>query len=289
MNIFTKMMAMALITLSVSVMLPGISNAEDSYRFSMMPQFYPERIAQMTEHLIKYLENGCGKKITPVMTKNNTDYETAMKKGEVEIGYQNPIMYNNVSELHEVVAVGVSAEGGDKYRGLIIIPSDSPIDRIADLKGETVMIVGKNTVGGYLSPRLSLLNAGIDTDRDINLLTAADNKQENVIIAVSIGDVSAGFIRESALHTADGFIKPGSVKILTECAWLPGWAISLKKSLPPAEKQKIKELLTRIPENSPALSTMGLKGFKAADDSLYAPLKKLEQTPDKKTADRNSY
>jgi len=270
------------VLISISVLLPEISMAEEPFRFSMMPQFYPERINQMTGPLIKYLENGCGKKITPVMTRNNSDYEAVIRKGDVEIAYQNPMIYNNIYDIHEAVAVGVSPEGGDKYRGLVIVSSNSPVTALSELKGKTIMIVGKNTGGGYLSPKISLLEAGVDTEKDVELLTAADNKQENVILAVSLGDVDAGFIRESAFHTADEFIKPDSVRILAPCAWLPGWAFSVKRSLPQSEKLKIRNLLINLPSDSPVTKALGLKGFREADDSVYAPLRKLVAQPEAK-------
>lgn len=49
---------------------------------------------------------------------------------------------------------------------------------------------------------------------------AANNKQDNVIIAVSIGDADTEFIRDSVLHAADKYIPPGSVTLVAESAWL---------------------------------------------------------------------
>lgn len=271
-----KSLGLVLIISVSSFFLPQRGLAEEVYRFSMMPQFFPERINMMTAPLVKYLAAGLGKHITSPGSKNNADYVSLVNGGAVEMGYQNPVVYNEVSGTHEVIAVGISPEGGDRYRGLIIVPSSSHITGLSELKGKTVMIVGKNTGGGYVSPRITLLEKGIDTEKDLKIISAADNKQENVLIAVSIGDADAGFIRESALHSADAFIKPGSVQILAYCAWLPGWAFSVKRSLPAYEKAKIKDLLVNIPPDSPILKSLGLKGFRAADDSLYEPMRRLD-------------
>lgn len=279
----------ALFAIVISIFcLPASASAEEGYGFAMMPQFFPERIAQMTAPLVKYLEDGCGKKISNTSTKNNLEYESVIRKGSIDMAYQNPMVYNSISDIHEVVAVGVSHEGGDKYRGLIIVPSSSPVTELKELKGKFVMIVGKNTGGGYLSPKITLLESGIDVEKDMELVTAADNKQENVIMAVSLGDVDAGFIRESAFHTADDFIKPGSVRILAQCAWLPGWAFSVKKSLPQHEKAKIRNLLVNLSPESPVIKALGLKGFREADDSVYSPLKKLSAQSEAKLSDRSS-
>lgn len=63
------------------------------------------------------------------------------------------------------------------------------------------MIVSQSSAGGFLSQKLGFKKMGLDVDRDCQLVEAAANQKENVIIAVSIGD--AEFIRESALHKAD--------------------------------------------------------------------------------------
>ena len=85
----------------------------------------------------------------------------------------------------------------------------------------------------------------------------------------------AGFIRESALHKADEFIMPGSVKVITETAWLPNWALSVNRNLPEEQKDAIKTALLQLNEEDTVLKAIGLKGFKAATDSDYDVIREL--------------
>lgn len=248
---------------------PALSVAEDVYEFSMLPRYFPKKIISMIDPLADYLAGEVGVQITPVLTKDFTEYENRLKNGEIEIGYENPLVYVKVSKSHEVLAMAVKGEGGDRFRGIIITRPDSDIQTFRDLKHKKVMIVGETSAGGFLSQKLTLIENGIAVENDCELEAASDNKQENVIISVSIGDVDAGFIRESALHIADQYIQPGTVKVMAPCAWLPNWALSVNRALPSAKKEAIKAAIIGLDKNSPVLKAMDITGFKPAMDSQY--------------------
>jgi phosphonate transport system substrate-binding protein len=254
----------------------NIVNAED-YKFSMLPRFFPEKLIAMTSPLVEYLSQETGQKIELTLTNSFSEYEVQILKGAFAIGYENPLVYVNIASEHEVIATAVKGTGADKFRGIIISRPDSGITTISNLKGKKVMIVSKSSAGGFLSQKLSFQKMGMDVERDCELIEAAANQQENVIIAVSIGDVDAGFIRESALHKADEFISPGSVKTITETAWLPNWALSVDKNVPAEQKKAIRTAILKLNKEDRVMQAMELDGFKPATDSDYDVIRKLIQ------------
>ncbi len=247
----------------------------ETYMFSMLPRYFPEKLTAMTTPLVQYLSKELQQPVTLLLADNFAGYENQIMKGAVSIGYENPLVYVNIAEKHEVLATAMQGKGGGKFRGLVIARTDSAISSLADLKGKTVMMVGKTSAGGYLSQKLSLLENGFDVKRDCVLVEAADNRQENVIISVSIGDVDAGFIQEGAYNVADDFIKPNSIKKVVETAWLPNWALSVNKNLPQKEKTVIKEAVLKLNKDDAVLKAMELTGFKAATDADYDVIRKV--------------
>ncbi len=245
------------------------------YNLSILPRYYPDKLTAMMTPLASYLSKQTGLAVKPLLTENFADYEARITKGNIAIGYENPLVYVNVAKEHEVIARAVKGKGGDKFRGIIITRPDSGITKISALKGKNIMIVGKTSAGGYLSQKLTLQENGIDVDHDCQLSVAADNRQENVIISVSIGDVDAGFIRESALHKADQFIMPGSIASIKETAWLPNWALSVNRNLPQDIKDAIEKAILKLPRNSDVLQAMGLTSFVSASDSDYDVMRKV--------------
>ncbi len=268
-----KRIIIFLVVLIIS--FPTYIFAEETYELSMLPRYFPKRIRSMIDPLANYLAQETGLSIKAVLTKDFTEYENSIKSGDIEIGYQNPLVYSKVSQAHEVLAMAVKGSGGDKFRGIVIARPDSGIESVTDLRHKKIMIVGKTSAGGFLSQKMTLSKNGINVQKDCAMEEASDNKQENVIISVSIGDVDAGFIRESALHMADKYIQPGTIKVVSNCAWLPNWAFSVNRSLPDEAKNKLKNAILKLKEESTVLKAMDLKGFSPADDSQYDIVRKL--------------
>jgi phosphonate transport system substrate-binding protein len=259
----------------LTLLSPFACTANEGYEFSMLPRYFPKKIRSMIEPVAGHLTETLGVQITPVLTKDFTDYENRLKSGDIQIGYENPLVYTKVSLRHEVLAMAVKGAGGDRFRGIIIARPDGEIQGVGDLKHKKVIIVGRTSAGGFLSQKLSLAEAGIDVEKDCQLEEASDNKQENVIISVSIGDADAGFIRESALHIADQYIQPGTIKVVAPCAWLPNWALSVDRNLPAERKAAIRSAMVGLSGDSPVLKAMGISGFKAATDAQYDVVRRV--------------
>lgn len=252
----------------------GSVHAEE-YKLSMLPRYFPEKLNAMITPLAAYLSLETGNSIVPVLTANFASYQTELLQGKIYIGYENPLVYVKISQAHEVLATAVKGKGGNKFWGIVITRPDSDITKLSDLKGKKIMIVSKDSAGGFLSQKLALKQNGINVERDCQLTEAAENRQENVIISVSIGDVDAGFIRASALHKADEFIMPGSIKSLTDTAWLPNWAFSVNKNMSQENKDAIKKALLKLTVKSPVMQAMGLTSFESATDADYDVMRGL--------------
>jgi len=245
------------------------AHGQPIYKLSMLPRYFPEKIREMINPLADYLSKETGLIIRPVLTDDFTEYEKALKANEIHIGYSNPLVYVNIDSSHEVVAMAVKGKSGEKFRGIVIVRPDSQISDLSQLVHKKIMIVGKTSAGGFLSQKITAKVNGIDVEKDTELVSAADNKQENVIISVSIGDVDAGFIRESALHKADKYIVPNSIKILTPTAWLPNWAFSVSRTMPEEHRKMITKCMLKLARGSDVITSMGLTKFVTADDSNY--------------------
>lgn len=258
------------ILLLVTVLFSFISanaNAAETYQLSMLPRYSSEEILARISPLAKYLSDEV--KVEPYLTDNFNRYLGSLKNQTIEIGYQNPYIYVLASGAHEVIAMAKKGKDGDKFRGIIITRPDSDIVELSDLKGKSVAHVGSTSAGGFLSQKLTLQQAGIDVAKDLTLVESAENKQENVILAVFTGDVDAGFIRESALEMGLQFIPPGAIKTLAQTQWLPNWALSVKRSLPAETKEKIKSKLLTLEKDHPVLQALKIDGFRAAEDVEY--------------------
>jgi phosphonate transport system substrate-binding protein len=251
--------------------------ASEGYSLSMQPLFPPEQLTAMLTPLAEKLSAVTGMSIRPFLTANSAEYEAELLRGKIALGYQNPLLYVKVSDRHEVLATAVQGLSGNQLRGIVISRAQAEISKAADLKGKKIMFVSRSAADGFLSQKQTLHEAGLNIERDCQLLEAAENREENVIIAVSLGYVDAGFIGESALHKADKYIVPGSVVEVMKTAPLPNWALSVSRELPQEQKDSLRAALTQFAKEEPALKALGLSGFKAAADADYDPVRSLAE------------
>ncbi len=264
-----------LIIISVFILLSTAhSTLALEYKLSMLPRYSTEEINHRIVPLADYLSKKTGLRIVPMHTSTFDQYLKQLMSGGINIGFENPYIYVLASEKHEVVAMAEKGKDGDKFRGIIITRADSKLRDTDDLIGKKISIVGYTSAGGYLSQKLTLLENDIDVVKDCIIEEAQENKQENVIFSVFTGDVDAGFIRESALHRADDFVPPSSIRVLDSSAWLPNWALSLSRSMPSADKQKIIAALADLDPDSPVLKALKIKALRPASDKEYDPVRK---------------
>ncbi len=268
-------MKRALISIFAIMIISFSANisAGQTYQLSMLPRYSSEEINRRITPLARYLSQIIGTKVEPVIASNFTQYEKRLKNGDIEVGYQNPYIYVLVSQTHEVLAMALKGKGGDRFRGIIIARADSNIASLNDLKNRKISIVGLTSAGGYLSQKLTLMQKGIDMEKDCQVSEAVDNKQENVILAVYTGEADAGFIRESALHMADKFVPRSKIKVINRSAWLPNWALSVKRTFSEKQKMAIQKALVKLKRNDPVLKALKIKGLRAATDIEYDPVR----------------
>ncbi|XOF34744.1 MAG: phosphate/phosphite/phosphonate ABC transporter substrate-binding protein [Candidatus Electrothrix sp. YB6] len=246
-----------------------VSAAAEEYTLSMQPLFSQEKTTAVLTSLAKALTKETGNTISPLPVQNTDQYTADILHGNIVVGYENPSVYVRLSGVHEVIAAAVQGEDDKGLRGIIISRPEAGITKLTDLKDKNIMIVSRNSAGGFLSQKLSLREEGIDVEWDCQLSEAAEGREENIIISVSIGDVDAGFISKAALHAADRYIVPGSVTTVAETAPLPNWTFSVSRNMPQEQKDDLREALLRLPEDTPAFRVLGITGFKAASDTDY--------------------
>jgi len=267
-------MRLLYISLFVLIITAPASIFAKTYRLSMLPRYSPEEINRRISPLAEYLGKKTGHTIEVVITSDFAQYEKQLKNGSIEIGYENPYIYTLVAQRHEAIAMAVKGKDKDRFRGVIITRTESALSSLKDLKGKTISIVGYTSAGGYLSQKLSFINAGINLETEMNISEAVNNKQENVILAVYSGEADAGFIRESALHRADHYIANSQISVVSKCAWLPNWAFSVQKKLPAQFKTDLQAALLDLRSGHDVLKALKIDSFRYAVDGDYDAVRK---------------
>ena len=149
--------------------------------------------------------------------------------------------------LHGAVPIlkPLNDEGKPFYRCYFIVPVDSPLRSLSDLKGKKVAFGSKHSTSGNLIPRYMLEQKGVKI-KDLGSITNLRN-HSTVAREVLKGEYDAGAIRDSV---ADNFLKDG-LRILAASDELPSIPLIVRKDAPRELTAAIRAALLKLDRTNP--------------------------------------
>jgi phosphonate transport system substrate-binding protein len=133
-----------------------------------------------------------------VRVEVGTDYEDhirAIGQDRLDVAYLGPASYVEVTRRYgpKPILARLEADGTPSFRGYIVVRDDSPLERLADLKGGRFAFGDPDSTMGTLVPRFMLLEAGIDLADLAEYRHLVGHK--NVALAVLTGNADAGALK----------------------------------------------------------------------------------------------
>ncbi len=146
----------------------------------------------------KVLARHIGRPVDVRATPGYSELLEAILDGDAEFAWLPPAVYVRAEDLAGVVPLlaGIRANRA-KFRGALFVPTASPLDSLASLRGRKVAWVDRNSCAGYLFPRLLLRQQGYDPDHFFSAETHLGT-HGSVVDAVERGeaDVGATFVHQ---------------------------------------------------------------------------------------------
>lgn len=202
--------------------------------------------------------------------------------GDVALAAVGTVSYLQAHDLcgARILVRGRNGDGNDTYRAAIVVPADSPLQSVADLRQHTFVFGAPNSTQGHLIPRLMLQEAGVALEelRAYSFSgshTAAAN-------AVASGRYEAGALQDTL---AKELAQRGLVRVLAYSDFYPASGIIAAPDVPEKTVALIQQaLLTLDPAGRDAAalyqwerSEMPL-GFVLASDEDYETLRHVART-----------
>lgn len=235
-------------------------------RLAIPPIDDPYVIFSHYHPLVKYASKKLGKKVKLVVPKTSSEFATRFNSGDFAFAFVDPVILTKIAYSAKVVVSATTLQDEIK-RGLIVIPSESDIQSLEDLKGKTVCIIGKNGLETYISQMATIRNNGISA-LDINFVVTQELSEDAVIKDLLAGKCDAAFVSESHFRTLDD-ATISQLKVLSYTARVPNWAVVAYKDTPQELSDKLKEALLSLKADSKVLKPTKFSGFKEAERELY--------------------
>ncbi|MBI5556489.1 MAG: phosphate/phosphite/phosphonate ABC transporter substrate-binding protein, partial [Deltaproteobacteria bacterium] len=192
-------------TLSLAVVLTfvfaGISAAE--IKIGVLALRGPEKAVQQWGSTGEYLSAKLGEKVSVVPLKFEA-VDPMIKDGQVDFFLVNSAMFVEMEKKYQARAVAtlinsVDGKPMDRFGGVIFVKNDSPIQKMEDIRGKKFMVVDFASFGGGQMAWRTLLEAGIDPQKDLGAFLEG-KKHDNVVLAVLNGSADAGSVRTDIME-----------------------------------------------------------------------------------------
>jgi phosphonate transport system substrate-binding protein len=215
----------------------------------------------------------------------------AMRAKKIDVATLGPFGYLIASEKAgaEVVVVrGTKETPEGAYSGAIAVRKDSPIQTIDELIARsrelTFSYVDPDSTSGFLVERAFFQSRGLNPDTAFKKTLFSMNHVASAMTLIA-GKVDAAAMMEtlpSRVLVKRHLIQPGDIRILWVSPRLPSSPIAVRRDLPAAFKEEIRQALLDIPTRAPDLWKMWPKPSGDPDavlmpgnDAMFDGLRKM--------------
>ena len=181
-----------------------------------------------------------------------------MQNREFDIAFAAPatILYSMDVTGPELTAVALDRDSGATLKGVFLVPKDSRVESLAQLKGKRIAYVAKSSQG-YIVQSHTLRLAGIDPEKDVQ--AQFTQKLDRAVTAVIEGKADAAGVGDVVFSKLKGKVDLSSLRVLSTSPATPNWVVV---SLRPDKSSAITRALLKLEAGSAlATSALGQSNF----------------------------
>jgi len=253
-------------------------------KMGLIPADDAEEMLRSYEPIQEYLSEQLGIPVEIQVTSDYTAAIEAMRAKHIDMAWFGPFSYiiaANVAGAEAIVNGVRRSDGKADYHSIIIANADSGIKDLEDLKGKSFAFVDPASTSGNLIPRKMLIENGIDPDNDFSTSYYAGTHNA-VQLAVANNKVDAGADSDNSYKrmVTEGQIDPDVNKIILMSDPIPGSPIVVRGDLSADFKQKIKDALLNMDEQTihQVDGWGGIARYQEVSDSDYDIIRETAKT-----------
>jgi phosphonate transport system substrate-binding protein len=223
-------------------------------RVSAIPDEAPTELQRKFKPLGDYLKakTGMDVEFTPV-----TDYAAVVEglaTKKIDLAWLGGFTFVQAKLRTEGQVVPIVQRAEDeKFTSRFIVPVDSPIKSVADLKGHTFAFGAPSSTSGSLMPRYFLEQQGIVPERDFKTV-AFSGAHDATVAFVASGRAEAGVLNASVMDKLVEARNPNAAKVRVLATTPPffdyNWTV--RPGLDPAVTKKLTDAFLALDPAKPA-------------------------------------
>jgi phosphonate transport system substrate-binding protein len=212
--------------------------------FAYTPVEDPEVYRGVWDGFLKHMEKVTGKKVQFFPVQSNAAQLEAMRAGRLHVaGFNtgsNPLAVNCAGFVPFTMMA--DKKGAYGYEMEIIVPADSSVQKIEELKGKTIAFTSQTSNSGYKAPSALLASAyGMQADKDYK--PAFSGKHDNSVIGVANKDYDGAAVANSVMKRmiARNAVDAKKIRSIYKSESFPTTGYGYVYNLKPELAAKVKE------------------------------------------------
>lgn len=212
--------------------------------FAYTPVEDPEVYRKVWDPFLRHMEKLTGKKVVFFAVQSNAAQIEAMRGGRLHIaGFNtgsNPLAVNCAGFSPFTMMASRDKKFG--YEMEIIVPADSPISKVEDIRGKNMAFTDPTSNSGFKAPSALLLSEfNMVADKDFK--PAFSGKHDNSVLGVANKDYDAAAVANSVMlrMIARKAVEPGKIRSIYKSQTFPTTGYGHVYNLHPELAKKVRE------------------------------------------------
>jgi phosphonate transport system substrate-binding protein len=265
-NVLVSCAAVALIALGAPA--GQAQRRPDHLTIGLLPGESAPTVMRINEPMRAYLEKRLGVPVKLEVGANYAATGEALRFGRLDIAYLGPVTYIMQGRHAKLLPFARPTHAGDgpTFKAVIIVPSDSPITKLTQLRGKEVAFGDPASTSGTWVPESQLLEAGLAPNRDYT--PRALGAHDAVALAVANHRVAAGGLSLPVYKRLleEKKLNGKAVRVLAESHPIPEYMWTFRQGLDPAFREEIRKAFLGVTDPE-ALKVFRADAFIPAVDS----------------------
>lgn len=231
--------------------------------------------AQYWNPILRHVSQRSGVPIRLKLTKSSQELASMIRRGELDLIYANYQYAPGYDAIHYTV---IARPLSGPVRSQIIVPGDSPITTLEQLRGREIAFASKVAFAGYHVPMDALLRAGI------GVKPVFAGTVESALGQMQSGRAAAAAV-SAMLASAYAERQHQAYRVLWSSEEYPAIPIAAHPALPKEKIQAVRAALLAMADDekgrrilaasAPLFGRMDALGFVGADDAEYEHIRRF--------------
>ena len=236
--------------------------------FAIVPAENASGVMDRFAPFMEYLSKEIGTKVTLRVANDYAAVIEGQKAGNVQIAYYGPASFSKariIGVKTDAFAIEVNSDGSKGYYSVFYVRSNSPYQKIEDLKGHALGLVDPNSTSGYNMPLFKLNKLGIKPESYFSKMVITGS-HENAVLALAQGtvDVCANWwnadddsnltrmLNKGMVRDKDGkTLTKADFRIIVKSDLIINSPLAILESVPADLKETIKAAFFNAPKKAP--------------------------------------